>query len=143
MPYTANPATSATDRVRLHVGDINDDIELLSDAEYQYYLTKYNGSERRAALDAARAILFKITRYSRQRTGDIEVYGAEWFKNYRDALMMMLTNPELTIAIPVPYAGGISTSDMQSNADNSDNVAPQMYIGFRSGVTTYQEEAAF
>ena len=129
MPYTGNPANSATDRVRLLVGDIWDDFEILQDADYQFWLDKYDGNETRSALDAARSILFKLTRLTRERTGDIEVYGSEWFKDYRAALQDMLKNPDLSINIAMPYAGGISKSDMRSNDCDSDNTVRDVYIG--------------
>ena len=139
MPYTGNPATSATDRVRLLVGDIWDDFEILQDADYQFWLDKHDGNETRSALDAARAILFKLTRLTRERTGDIEVYGSEWFKDYRAALQDMLKNPDLSINIAMPYAGGISKSDMASNDANCDNVIRDVYIGSTSGMKLYDQ----
>lgn len=129
MAYTGDPTNSATDRVRLLVGDIWDDFEILQDTDYQYWLDKYDGNENRSALDAARAILFKLTRLTRERTGDIEVYGSEWFKDYRAALQDMLKNPDLSINIAMPYAGGISKSDMLDNDSNTDNTVRDVYIG--------------
>ena len=139
MPYSGNPSTSATDRIRLIVGDIWPDIEMLTDADYQYFLTAAGDNERRAALDAARAILFKLARMSRERTGDIEVYGSDWFKNYRQALEMMIKDPNLAISLAVPYAGGISKSDMLSNDSNADNVTREIYIGFSEGRKLYDQ----
>lgn len=139
MPYTGNPATNPIDRVRLNVGDIWPDIELLSDADYQYFLDKYDGNENRASIDAARAILFKLSRMSRERTGDIEVYGSDWARQYREALLMFINNPELTISLAVPYAGGISKSDMLANDSNPDNVVREIYIGFGEGRKLYNQ----
>lgn len=139
MPYTNDPANSAIDRVRLIVGDIWDDMEMLSDADYQYFLDKYNGKENRAALDAARAILFKLARLTRERTGDIEVYGSEWFKNYRNALQDIVKNPELSLSVAMPYAGGISKADMANNDSNTDNVVRETYIGFTVGRKLYDQ----
>ncbi len=139
MPYTgdlSNPIMV----VRLNVGDTWDDMEMLADGDYQYFLDKYAGNERRATLDAARAILFKLTRLSRERTGDIEVYGVEWFKNYRSALLDMVRNPELSMSVPMPYAGGISKADMRANDDNSDSVTRDTYIGFSEGVKLYAQD---
>lgn len=121
MPYTGSPSTSATDRVRLNVGDIWADFELLHDEDYQYFIDKNNGNENRATLDAARALLFSLTRFTRERTGDIEVYGGDWFNNYRRALELTLKDPNIAISLAVPYAGGISRSDMHSNRMKSDN----------------------
>lgn len=140
MPYTNNPASNPLDRVRLIVGDIWDDMEMLHDEDYRYFLCKYNGNENRAGMDAARAILFKISRNARQRTGDIEVYGGEWFKNYRDALKLILTNPDIAVSIAVPYAGGISKGDMEQNDCDADNVRQEVYIGFSKGVPLYATE---
>lgn len=140
MPYTGNPATSATDRVRLLVGDIWDDYEILQDSDYQFWLDKYDGNETRSALDAARSILFKLARLTRERTGDIEVYGSEWFKDYRAALQDMLKNPDLSINISMPYAGGISKADMVANDQDCDNVTRDVYIGSTAGVKLYDQQ---
>lgn len=139
MPYTGDPANSAIDRVRLLVGDIWSDMEMLSDADYQYFLDKYAGNENRAGLDAARAILFKLARLTRERTGDIEVYGSEWFKDYKAALELLLKNPDLSISIAMPYAGGISKSDMRDNDSNTDNVVRDVYIGSTQNRKLYDQ----
>lgn len=122
MPYTHDPANNPIDRIRLNVGDIWDDFEMLADSDYQYFLDAANGNENRATMDAARAILFKLTRLTRERTGDIEVYGSEWFKNYMAALQLILKDPNISISIAVPYAGGISRQDMLDNRLNPDTV---------------------
>lgn len=121
MPYTNNPAGSATDRVRLNVGDIWPDMELLHDEDYQYFLDKYNGNENRATLDAARTLLFTLSRFTRERTGDIEVYGGDIFSNFYRALELMLKDPNAAISLAMPYAGGISRQDMHDNRTNCDN----------------------
>lgn len=130
MPYTHDPANNPIDRIRLNVGDIWDDMEMLSDADYQYFLDAANGNERRATMDAVRAILFKLTRMTRERTGDIEVYGGDWFNNYMKALQLILKDPNISISLAVPYAGGISRSDMQANRCDPDN--------FRIGIGMYK-----
>lgn len=137
MPYTGNPATNPVDRVRLAVGDIWSDMEMLTDADYEYFLERNNANENRATLDAARAILFKLTRMTRERTGDIEVYGSEWFKNYKDALLLILKDPNAAISLAVPYAGGISKSDMLANDLNSDNVVREINIGYSQSRRLY------
>lgn len=130
MPYTHDPANNPIDRIRLNVGDIWDDMEMLADADYQYFLDAANGNENRATMDAVRAILFKLTRMTRERTGDIEVYGGDWFNNYMKALQLILKDPNISISLAVPYAGGISRSDMQANRCDPDN--------FRIGVGMYK-----
>lgn len=121
MPYSGSPATSATDRIRLNVGDIWADMEWLHDEDYQYFLDKNNGNENRATMDAARTLLFVLTRFTRERTGDIEVYGGDIFNNFLKALNLILKDPNIAISAAVPYAGGISRSDMHANRMNWDN----------------------
>lgn len=136
MPYTGNPATNPIDRVRLNVGDIWPDMEMLHDEDYQYFLDKNNGNENRASIDAARAILFALTRMTRERTGDIEVYGADWFNNYRKALEMIIKDPNLSLSLAMPYAGGISLSDMAQNNANPDN---NQVVKFRVGCNVWKD----
>ncbi|UAV89663.1 hypothetical protein [Pseudomonas phage COT4] len=123
MPYTNNPAGSATDRVRLNVGDIWPDMEWLHDEDYQYFIDKNNGNENRATLDAARALLFVLSRYTRERTGDIEVYGGDIFSNFYRALELILKDPNIAISVAMPYAGGIDRQDMHDNRANCNNNA--------------------
>lgn len=130
MPYTNNPANRPIDALRLTVGDIWDDFEVLSDADYQYFLDAAGGNIRRASMDALRACLFRLSRMTRERTGDIEVYGSEWFNNYLNALKLILKDPNISISIARPYAGGISKHDMIDNDLNWDNVTRSVYIGY-------------
>lgn len=140
MAYRGDPLNNPTDALRLVTGDIWDDMEYLTDNDYQYYLVRNNGNEKRAGLDAMRAILLKLTRGARERAGDIEVYGSEYFKNYLQALTMILRNPELTYSLAMPYAGGISKSDMLKNDMNPDSPTRQIYIGFGSGRRLYDQQ---
>ena len=143
MAFTNNPALSATDRVRLIVGDTATEFEYLSDETYEYLLNKYNDNETAAALEAARYILGSLAKYSRQRTGDIEVYGAEMFKNYKDFLIELIRNPQMLLDRARAYAGGISKSDMIQNDNNPDNLCPTFYKGFSQGKRIYEDETEF
>lgn len=137
MPYTGNPATNPIDRIRLAVGDIWDDIEMLTDADYQYFLDRNDGNENRATMDAIKAILFKLARMTRERTGDIEVYGGEWFDHYYKMLLLLLKDPNASISLAVPYAGGISKTDMYLNDANCDNVVREINIGYSQSRRLY------
>lgn len=140
MPYTGDPQNNVVDRVRLVTGDIWDDMEYLTDGDYQYYLDRYEGNERRAALDAMRSILLKLSRGARERTGDIEVYGSEYFKNYLQALTLILKNPDIALSLAVPYAGGISKSDMLANDMDCDTPTRSIYIGFSEHRKLYNQD---
>lgn len=137
MPYQGDPSNNAIDRVRLAVGDIWDDMEMLTDADYQYFLDRNDGNENRATMDAIKAILFKLARMTRERTGDIEVYGGEWFSNYYKMLLLLLKDPNASISLAVPYAGGISKSDMIANDMNCDNVVREINLGYAQSRRLY------
>lgn len=140
MPYNGD-LTNPIMQVRLAVGDTSQEFEILGDDEYAFFLDKYNGNVNRATTDAARAILFNLTRFVRERIDDVgEVYTNDWFKNYREALVEMLRNPNLSMSIPMPYAGGISKSDMEVNDANSDNAVRDIYIGFTEGKKLYYQD---
>lgn len=140
MAYHGDPANVPTDELRLITGDVWEDMEYLTDADYQYFLDRNDGNIRRAGLDAMRAILFKLSRGARERAGDIEVYGAEYFKNYLAALQLVLRNPDVALSLAMPYAGGISKSDMLANDMNPDNVTRSIYIGFGDSRKLYNQQ---
>lgn len=130
MAYTGDPANVPTDAVRLEIGDVNPVLPLLADTEVQYFLDKNNSSIKKAALDAAKTILFKLSKYVRERADIIEYYGSDYFKQYQSALMLYIKDPNFSIALEgaTPYAGGISRSDIRNNINNSDNYTTPVEI---------------
>ncbi len=139
MSFTNDPANSAVDRIRLFVGDTLAYPEWLSDETYTYLLDKYNDNESLSAVEAAKYILAQLTHYTRERAGEVEVYGDVYFKNYKEFLTQLIQDPTITLSSATPYAGGISKSDMESNDCNSDNVTSRFYRGFASGKRVWDE----
>lgn len=132
-------ALTLIEQVRLMVGDVGD-TPILTDEDYQFLLDKYDDSVRRAALDAAQAILFQLASYpTRERTGDIEVWN-EWANAYRKALELFITNPAYSIPSAIAYAGGISKSDMKANDLDNDNVQKKIYQGISDGERVYNHD---
>lgn len=129
MAYTGSPATSAVDRVRLACGDIDTTLVFLDDATYQYYLDKNSGNEKRTARELMPIILLSLAKMRRERAYQVEVYGADTFNNYMQALKLALSNPAIYDVEFTPYAGGISRSDMQANSDDNDTLSPKIYRG--------------
>jgi hypothetical protein len=111
-------------KVRVAVADLDPAFPILDDATYEYFLEKNNNSIDRASLDAAKTILFTLSQRTNQTVDLFSVSGgARSAEQYRLALQLFLRDPQLN---PVynnvgAYAGNISISDMQSNADNLDN----------------------
>jgi hypothetical protein len=130
-------APTLIEQVRLNVGDNNAEFQILPDDTYQWLLDKYSNNVNRSSMDAARYILFELTKFpTRERTGQIEVWN-EWVNAYRKALELFIKDPNLTVMIPVPYAGGISKDDMRQNDSDNDNVRPAIHKGFAHGVRAY------
>lgn len=139
MAYSGNPKDCAADRIRLMIGDTLPQ-PILDDETYEYLLLKYK-NENKAALFAGQMVMFNLSRYTRERTGDIEVYGAEYFNNYRKALKDWLSNPNFGESVAMPYAGGISRSDMIANAEDTDTLKPRAYRDFTSDHSIYDHKA--
>ena len=129
MSFTNNPAGSATDRLRISCGDIDTSLEFLSDEVYTYYLSKNSGNEKRTARELMPIILFSLAKMRRERAYMCEVYGADTFNNYMQAIKLALANPAIYDVEFTPYAGGISRSDMQANSDDTDTLSPKLYRG--------------
>lgn len=142
MSFTNNPAGSATDRLRISCGDTDTSLEFLSDATYQYYLTKNNDNEKRTARELMPIILFSLAKMRRERAYQCEVYGADTFNNYMQALKLAINNPAIYDIEFTPYAGGISRSDMQNNMNDTDTLSPKVYRGVTNddGSPSYLEK---
>lgn len=108
---------------RLEVGDTDTSLPILSDIEYEYFLNKHSGSVRRASLDAAKTILFKLSMRVRERVELFEIHGSQAAVNYIQALKLYIKDPNLNPVLQgaAIYAGGISVSDMEANDSNPDN----------------------
>ena len=142
MAYTNSPATSITDRLRLNVGDIYS-VEILDDATYTYYYTKNEQNERRATRDLFTVLLFALSRYTHEKAGQIEVWGSDYFRNYLDAVKLAITNPSIDSITAMPFAGGISRSDMDTRASDTDAVDKPFYMGCTDGTPSYLNKTVF
>lgn len=117
-------ALTSIQKVRLEIADNDAALPILSDEEYQYFLDKNNGSIKRAALDAAKTVLFKLSMLASEQTVDIfTVRGKASADSYKEALKLYIKNPDLNgiFSNITSYFGGISKADIQSVIDNTDN----------------------
>lgn len=125
-------------QVKYEVGDVSFELPMLSTDEYTYFLSKNQESIRRASLDAAKTILFKLSLSSGRKTVDIlSIDNTKAASSYREALMSFIKNPELNGSLGnlIPYAGGISKSDIKANEDIADNNAVILPVIFNSPAT--------
>jgi len=142
MAYTNSPATSVTDRLRLNVGDIHS-VEILDDETYTYYYNKNEQNERRATRDLFTVLLFALSRYTHEKAGQIEVWGSDYFRNYLDAVKLAITNPSIDSITAMPFAGGISRTDMDTRASDTDAVDKPFYMGCTDEYPAYLNKTVF
>lgn len=122
-------ALTDVQKLRIEVQDTSVEFPLLSDEEYQYILDKNNSSIRKASLDAARMILFKLSIESVDDTVSVfSIKGSQAAKAYMEALKLFINNQALNPLVldGTVYAGGISKTDYEANAANSDNIIPDL-----------------
>ena len=142
MSTNLDLTNSAVDRVRLRLGDFHCPY-ILDDQTIDYYITKNSNNENRTYRELLTVVLFSLSRLTRERAGDVEVYGSGYFRQYYDAVKLALSNPELNYIVAVPYASGISRNDMATNQQDTDSVDKPFYIGFTDETPSYLNKTIF
>ena len=115
----------------------------MDDQSIEYYITKNSGNENKAYKDLLTVMLFSLSRLTRERAGDLEIYGSEYFRQYYDSVKLALSNPELNHIVAVPYASGISRNDMATNQQDTDSVDKPFYMGFTDETPSYLNKTVF
>ena len=119
-------ALTDVETVRLLIGDLPNSpfYQLFDDESIQQFLDLNGGNVRQAARMAAIAASMQLAGWNtRETTGDISVWN-ELSTAYLKALDNFI-NDSSSASIPnglMPYASGISWSDICSNNANPDNV---------------------
>lgn len=127
--YTCDPLNVPLDAVRLHLGDTNENAPLLKDEEILYFL-ECNRGVLGAAAAAAEAVAAMFARQVDETTGDIKRSCAQRQRHFRllaDKLRKQAENP--TNLAPIPYAGGISISDIDKNRADCDRFPDVFRVG--------------
>ncbi len=110
-------------KVRLNVADFDPSFPILTDEDYEYFLTKNNNSITRASLDAARTILLVLSQRTDSTVDIFSVRGSKAAEQYRLSLQLFMrdpsTNPVLQNA--KGWVGGTSFEDIITNLNNPDN----------------------
>lgn len=109
--------------LRIELGDTDETFPIMSDVEYRYFLDKNDWSIRRASLDAAKSMLMKLSLRTDESVDIFSMKGSSASKQFMQALQMYIKSPDLNPIYnnAMPYAGGISKSDMEANNANQDN----------------------
>jgi hypothetical protein len=109
--------------VRIELGDTSPEFPIMSDDEIRYFLDKSDWSVRRASLDTAKSMLMKLSLRSDESVDIFSIKGTGTAKQFMQALQAYIKNPDLNPVYQtlLPYAGGISKSDMETNNSLLDN----------------------
>lgn len=122
----------ARDRVRLAIGDTLADDQLVRDQEIAYAITT-TGSENAAAIMLCEHLAARFARTPDEtvtdsagntRTKSMSQRASGFLK-----LAAQLRETGAVVTTPMPFAGGISQSDMDTRAQDSDRVEPSFTIG--------------
>lgn len=90
-------------RLRMRCGDYGD-LPYLPDNVYQQALIDTDNNLPVAAKNCATYILGALSFKVHRKIGlQLEVYGAEAFANYKQYLLLILTNPNFMDISPIPY----------------------------------------
>lgn len=121
MSFTNDPINNPIDEIRLMVGDIDPYDELLSDQVYKY-LYYQNDTKRKAAVEALKFIVNMLASCVTEKAGGLFVKDSERFEQYSKLLNRYTKDPTFSLLAPaMPYAGGISITDMENNEGSLDN----------------------
>lgn len=109
--------------IRYELGDTSAEFPMMSDAEITYFLNKNDGNLQRTSMDVAKSLLLKLSMRSDETVDVFSIRGSQAAKNYMAALKMYISNPDLNKLYDsiMPYASGISKSDMEANDATLDN----------------------
>ena len=122
MPFTGEPVNSATDRIRLYVGDTLPYEEGLSDEVYEWIISE-TSSEQAAAIQALKLLVAKYANYVTEKAGGLFVKESEKYEQYSDLLDKWTKDPTTSLlAAGLPYAGGISKEDICKEKEKEDSV---------------------
>lgn len=120
MSYTGSPATSATDRIRLIIGDTDIDEEGLTDEVVQYAIDNAT-SEPRAAIECLKFLVAQYANRVTEKVGGLFTKESEKFEQYKRLLDLYTKDPSTALIVFGSYASGISKQDIIDNANNLDN----------------------
>ena len=98
--------TSNIGKLRLRTGDYGD-VPWLPDNVYEVVLADNAGNLNKAASILAQYILAGLTRSTRSQLAQIASWDDQQFQQYKEFLLLTVTNPAFMSFSPIPSGGGI------------------------------------
>lgn len=126
--YNGNIRYNFKDQVRFLIGDIDESNQLIQDEIIDYYLEEKNNDVLEVCYVLSMSLYNRFSKLVNISVGKSSISYSDRAKNYYNLMgkfeSEIKSNKNLNC---VPYAGGISVSDKESNESNSDNVEPKFY----------------
>lgn len=88
--------------LRLRCADVGD-LPYLPSAVYTQALADAGGNMPQAAKTCSIYILGLLSQKTRRRLNQLEVYGSEAFQQYKEFLLLTVSNPAFMSVAPIPY----------------------------------------
>lgn len=86
--YSGDPSTSDLDRLRFVVGDVDEDFQLLTDAEINFALIDSNNDINKAAIKCFRALMAKFAKEVNYGVGPERIEAEKRYQHYASMLKM-------------------------------------------------------
>jgi hypothetical protein len=125
--YPTQLATSKKDQVRLLIGDTVVTDQQMQDEEINFYLTM-RSTVWGAAAECCLTLATKFSRSVDQAVGSAKISFSQMAKSYV-ARAVLFNARAAAMGSGLPYAGGLSATDMLNQLANDDRVEPQFTIG--------------
>lgn len=131
-------ALSEIQILRLEHGDVDLDYPLLTDEDYQYYITAFPNKKKRAkAIDFS--ILNALSYDVRERSGQEERYANQAFQNRLELLDKKYKDPTYTGGANTPLSvGGVFKDEMATLATDPNRVPDTFVKGDYRGFAEWQ-----
>ena len=109
-----SPKASPKDTVRFLVGDTNEDDQLVSDEEIEWFIEAFPSNEYHAAAEVAENIAAKFAREINQSADGLSWSGSSLQQQYNDlAERLRAMGRRARRSGFAPYAGGLSKAERQ------------------------------
>lgn len=119
--YSGDPSTSDKDNVRFILQDTDATHPLLQDEEINFLLIQEGDVYQAAAIGAER-IAANFARFTDIKIGDYSESASKYFDHYTKLAKKL--KQDAMRRLVVPYAGGLSISEKETDAQDQDLVQP-------------------
>lgn len=129
--YTGDPTNNPIDALRILLGDLDEVNPIYQDEEIEYFLTANNDNIQATFYQLAVSLLPKFARFARERAGQIEVYGGDYFNHYLAWIKLISkpTSASFQLVDGGMYFGGIDKEQTQKFFLDPSIVSQPFYRG--------------